>query len=53
MVSKVNEGIYKKLKPPFATLPKRGFTSVIISDDSYLEGSSKGEYLENVHKTVS
>ena len=43
----------KMLKPPFATLRKQGFTSVIFVDDSYLQGSIRGECLENVHKTVN
>ena len=42
----------KKLKPPFATLRKQGFISVIFIDDSYLTGSTRGEFLENVNKTV-
>ena len=42
----------KKLKPPFATLRKQGFISVIFVDDSYLKGSSKGECLKNVNKTA-
>ena len=43
----------KMLKPPFGTLRKQGFTSVIFVDDSYLQGKTRGECLENVHKTVS
>ena len=43
----------KMLKPPFATLRKQGFISVIFVDDSYLQGSTRGECLENVRKTVS
>ena len=42
----------KKLKPPFATLRKQGFISVIFVDDSYLKGSSKDECLKNVNKTA-
>ena len=43
----------KMLKPPFATLRKQGFISVIFVDDPYLQGSTRGECLENVHKTVN
>ena len=43
----------KMLKPPFATLQKQGFISVIFVDDSYLRWRTRGECLENVHKTVS
>ena len=43
----------KMIKPPFATLRKQGFISVIFVDDSYLQGQTMGECLENVHKTVS
>ena len=43
----------KMLKPPFATLRKHGFISVIFVDDSYLQGSTRDECVENVHKTVS
>ena len=43
----------KMIKPPFATLRKQGFISVILADDSYLQGKTRGECLENVHRTVS
>ena len=43
----------KMIKPPFATLQKQGFISVIFVDDSYLQGKTRGECLENVHRTVS
>ena len=43
----------KMLKPPLATLRKQGVISVIFVDDSYLQGSTSGECLENVHKTVN
>ena len=43
----------KILKPPFATLQKQGFTSVVFVDDSYFQGSTRGEHLENVHEIVS
>ena len=43
----------KMLKPPFATLLKQGFISVIFIDDSYLQERTRGKCLENVHKTVS
>ena len=36
----------KMLKPPFATLQKQNFISVIFVDDSYLQGNTMGEYLE-------
>ena len=36
----------KMLKPPFATLQKQNFISVIFVDDSYLQGNTRGEYLE-------
>ena len=42
----------KMLKPPFATLPKQGFISVIFVDNSYLQGRTRSKCLENVHKTV-
>ena len=42
----------KMLKPPFVTLRKQGFISVIFVDDCYLQGSTRGECLENVHKTL-
>ena len=32
----------KMLKPPFATLQKQGFISVIFVDDSYLQGNTRG-----------
>ena len=40
------------LKPPFATLRKQGFISVIFVDNSYLQGRTRSKCLENVHKTV-
>ena len=43
----------KMFKRPFATLRKQCFISVIFVDDSYLQGSTRVECLENVHKTVS
>ena len=43
----------KMLKPPFVTLRKHDFSSVIFVDDSYLHGSTRDKCLENVHKTVS
>ena len=43
----------KMLKPPFARLRKQSFISVIFADDSHLQGSTRGEYLENVHEIVS
>ena len=43
----------KMLKLSFATLPKQGFISIIFVDDSYLQKRTRGECLENVHKTVS
>ena len=43
----------KMLKPPVATFRKQGFISVIFVDNSYLQGSTRGECLENVHKTVN
>ena len=42
----------KFLKPPFAALRKQGFISVIFVDNSYLQGRTRSECLENVHKTV-
>ena len=40
------------LKPPFVTFWKQGFISGIFADDSYLQGRTRGECLENVHKTI-
>ena len=37
----------------FTTLQKQGFISVIFVDDSYLQGKTRSECLESVHKTVS
>ena len=43
----------KMLKLSFATLRKQGFISVIFVNESYLQGRTRGECLENVNKTVS
>ena len=43
----------KELKPPFATLSKQAFVSVIFVDDSYFRGSTRSECLEKVHKPVN
>ena len=37
----------------FTTLRKQGSISVIFVDDSYLQGKTRSECLESVHKTVS
>ena len=43
----------KILKPPFSYLRQRGFSSVVFVDDTYLQGSSFEECLQNVHETVA
>ena len=45
--------VTRMLKPPFATLQKQGFISIIFVDHSYLQGSTRSECLENMYKTVS
>ena len=45
--------VTKMLKPPFSTLRKQGFISVIFVDDSYLQGGTRDECLENVNESVS
>ena len=45
--------VTRMLKPPFAALQKQGFISIIFADHSYLQGSTRGECLENMYKTVS
>ena len=43
----------KMLKLPFATLRKQGCISVMFVYESYLQGKTRGECLQNVHETVS
>ena len=43
----------KVLKPPFAWLRARGYMSVLYVDDTYLQGNTQQECLDNVKATVS
>ena len=38
------------LKPPFATLPKQGYTSITFVDNLYSQEWTRDEFLENAHK---
>ena len=41
----------KLLKQPFGFLRKRGYSSVVYIDDSYLQGDTYAHCLENIHAT--
>ena len=45
--------VTKVLKPPFAWLRAKGHISVVHVDDTYLQGNTKQECLENVKATVA
>ena len=43
----------KILKPPFAALRQSGHLSCVYVDDSYLQGGTYSECLQNVHDTIA